>query len=182
MYFLRLTVCLSGCCLPCFNSFFDCSYQRRKKSMSCKSIKESINQRINQSIKELINQSKNQSINQRINLLMGNHFFVRNMIYGLPLKGEVKPRVMEYVLAAMMNPTTVTRDALTVKVVHHPIRSNGRRRRFNHEFIFRFDSDHDSFKSDVDLRISFVRTLARYEGRCTVDSNGPGGGLRPLNS
>ena len=35
------------------------------------------------------------------------------MIYGLPLKGKVKPRVMEYVLAAMITPKTVTRDALT---------------------------------------------------------------------
>lgn len=39
------------------------------------------------------------------------------MIYGLPLKGKVKPRVMEYVLAAMINPKTVTRDALTGSLV-----------------------------------------------------------------
>ena len=49
-----------------------------------------------------------------------------------------------------------------VKVVHHPNKGNGRKKRlFNHEFIFRFGSDHDTFKTDVDLRISFVRTLAR---------------------
>ena len=37
----------------------------------------------------------------------------RNMIYGLPLKGEVKPRVMEYAIAAMVSPGTVARDAIT---------------------------------------------------------------------
>ena len=37
------------------------------------------------------------------------------MIYGLPLKGEVKPRVMEYAIAAMVSPGTVARDAITGK-------------------------------------------------------------------
>ena len=35
------------------------------------------------------------------------------MIYGLPLKGEVKPRLMEYVIAAMVSPGNVARDAIT---------------------------------------------------------------------
>ena len=43
----------------------------------------------------------------------------RNMIYGLPLKGEVKPRVMEYVIAAMISESNVARNAITGSFARH---------------------------------------------------------------
>ena len=43
----------------------------------------------------------------------------RNMIYGLPLKGEVKPRVMEYVIAAMISESNVARNAITGSFTRH---------------------------------------------------------------
>ena len=82
----------------------------------------------------------------------------RNLIYGLPLKEHLKPRVMELMVAATDSVGNVFRDALTVKV-HH--RKGKKKKNNTHEFLFQFDMDHNKFKNDVDARIRFLNTLAR---------------------
>ena len=80
----------------------------------------------------------------------------RNLIYGLPLKDHLKPRVMELVVMATDSVGNVFRDAITVKIHHR----KGKKKKINHEFLFKFDMDHDKFKNDVEARIRFMKTLA----------------------